>query len=163
MDNNSGCGSVPSSRPLSTNSNNLGNMGNDVPDGSRRSTSPSNHVNTIDDPQPQTSVDSSINRLSAVPSSGMVRNPTPNNSFCFDKEETRPKRSSSVGNAFRRLFSKSPAPLERSSSETHNSSESAKRRGARGHTPPRNVSSPNTSVESSTLPPNNSFSCNCVV
>ena len=102
-----------------------------------------------------------INRLSAVPSSGMVRGPT-TNTYCFDKEETRAnKRSSSVGNAFRRLFSKSPAPPERSSSETQHTSETAKRRGQRGHTPPRNPTSPNTSgsisEESSTLPPNNLF------
>ena len=60
-----------------------------------------------------------IDRLSAVPSSGMVRDP---NFIVFDKEkeETRPKRSSSIGASLRRLFNKSPAK-ERSSSDTNGS------------------------------------------
>ena len=51
----------------------------------------------------------------------MVR--TPNNSIILSTEDNRPQRSSSVGNAFRRLFSKSPVPdQERSSSENAASS-----------------------------------------
>ena len=60
-------------------------------------------------------------RLSAVPFFEMVR--TPNSSFVLGAEDNRSQRSSSVGNASRRLFSKSPVPeQERSSSENAASS-----------------------------------------
>ena len=61
-------------------------------------------------------------RLSAVQSSGIVRDPS-NPNFNIDlpnKEETRPKRASSIGASIRRLFFKSPSHAERSSSETSN-------------------------------------------
>ena len=65
----------------------------------------------------------------------MVR--TPNNSIVLHQEETRAnKRASSVGNAFRRLFSSSPVTAERSSSVTDRTPES---------------------VTSSTIPPNNPY------
>ena len=96
-------------------------------------------------------------RLSAVPSSGMVRDP---NSIDLNKEETRPKRASSIGASIRRLFSSSPAPQERSSSET-NTSGTVVGAGKRGRTPPKNTNSPNQistdSIESSTIPPNNLY------
>ena len=108
-----------------------------------------------------------IDRLSAVPSSGMVRDPINPNSISIDlnKEETRPKRASSIGATFRRLFSTSPANNERSSSETKSilgqetpsgfiPIEGA---GTRGRTPPRFTNSPQDSVESSTLIPNNPY------
>ena len=102
-----------------------------------------------------------IDRLSAVPSSGMVRDPN----FVLPKEEeTRPKRASSIGASLRRLFSKSPAK-ERSSSDTQGSlqgpetPESAPTKTGRGRTPPKqNTSSlSDNSGRSSTLPPNNKF------
>ena len=102
-----------------------------------------------------------IDRLSAVPSSGMVRDP---NFVLLQKEETRPKRASSIGASLRRLFSKSPAK-ERSSSDTQGSlqgpetPESAPITTGRGRTPPRqNTSSlSDISGKSSTLPPDNQF------
>ena len=101
-----------------------------------------------------------IDRLSAVPSSGMVRDP---NFVLPQKEETRPKRASSIGASLRRLFSKSPAK-ERSSSDTQGSNlgpetpESAAGY-QRGRTPPKTENSllSGDSVRSSTLPPNNKF------
>ena len=85
------------------------------------------------------------------------------------------KRSSSVGAAFKRLFSKSPSAADRSTSETSVSLLGAETSqgsvivgGARGRTPPRLSVSPNlidyqqpgeTSTSSSTLPPNNPFYC----
>ena len=104
-------------------------------------------------------------RLSAVPSPGMVRDPidqmSTSNSIDFDKEETRSnKRASSIGATFRRLFSKSPAPqYERFSSETK-TSESVSGAGHRGRTPPKTTNSlqvSTDSIESSTLPPNNPY------
>ena len=107
-----------------------------------------------------------IDRLSAVPSTRMVRDPNINIDLPH-QEETRPKRASSIGASIRRLFSKSPSHAERSSSETtkvsplgHETSESAKLAGQRGRTPPKLTSSANTSGDSdisSTLPPNNRF------
>ena len=107
-----------------------------------------------------------IDRLSAVPSTMMVRDPKINIDSPY-QEETRPKRASSIGASIRRLFSKSPSHAERSSSETtkvsplgHETSESAKLAGQRGRTPPKLTSSANTSGDSdipSTLPPNNHF------
>ena len=108
------------------------------------------------------------NRLSAVPFYGMVRDPKFHIDFPNTEETRNPKRSSSVGDAFRRLFSTSPTPAERSSSEHnvsllgHETSEYGKSAGQRGRTPPKLTSSANTSghsVESSTLPPNNRFYC----
>ena len=108
-------------------------------------------------------------RLSAVPSSGMVRDPidqmSTSNSIDFDKEETRSnKRASSIGATFRRLFSKSPAPQERSSSEAKSIlgqeiPESVDGAVTRGRTPPKKSDSPNVSagsLESFTIPRNNS-------
>ena len=101
-----------------------------------------------------------IDRLSAVPSSGMVRDPN----FVLPKEEeTRPKRASSIGASLRRLFSKSPAK-ERSSSDTKGSNlgpetpESAAGY-QRGRTPPKTENSllSGDSGKSSTLHPNNQF------
>ena len=103
-------------------------------------------------------------RLSAVPSPGMVRDPidqmSTSNSIDFDKEETRSnKRASSIGATFRRLFSKSPAPHGRFSSETK-TSESVSGAGHRGRTPPKTTNShqiSTDSIESSTLLPNNPY------
>ena len=107
-------------------------------------------------------------RLSAVQSSGIVRDPS-NPNFNIDlpnKEETRPKRASSIGASIRRLFSKSPSHAERSSSEQtnvsllgHETSSELKLAGQRGRTPPKSSSAnkSNDSVESSTLPPSNRF------
>jgi len=101
-----------------------------------------------------------IDRLSAVPSSGMVRDP---NFVLPEKEETRPKRASSIGASLRRLFSKSPAK-ERSSSDTQGSilgpetPESAARY-QRGRTPPKTENSilSGDFGKSATLRPNNQF------
>ena len=102
-----------------------------------------------------------IDRLSAVPSLGMVRDPNPKSNFIdLKNEETfSNKRASSIGAAFRRLFSSSPAPDERSPSETKTSG-SVIGAGHRGRTPPKFSNSPiqqisNDSIESSTIPPNN--------
>ena len=93
-----------------------------------------------------------------------------------DLEETHKptKRSSSVGSAFKRLFSRSPVHVERSSSETSMSvlgaeqttpQESTLRAGHRGRTPPRTstTSSPtvdyNNLGEVSSLLPNNPYYC----
>ena len=86
-----------------------------------------------------------IDRLSAVPSLGMVRDPNPKSNFIdLKNEETRSnKRASSIGASIRRLFSQSPAPQERSSSETnmsilgHETPESANCAGQRWRTPHR--------------------------
>ena len=96
-------------------------------------------------------------RLSAVPFFEMVRTP---NSFILSAEDNRPQRSSSVGNAFRRLFSKSPVPdQERSSSENAASS-----LGQQTPSPSRGRSIPilpligtDQTWETSTLPPNNPY------
>ena len=81
------------------------------------------------------------------------------------------KRSSSVGAAFKRLFSKSPSRAERSSSETSVSllgAETPQGLGGlnsqRGRTPPKQLATPTTSDfsspgETSTIPPNNSYFC----
>ena len=94
-------------------------------------------------------------RLSAVPFFEMVR--TPNNSIILSTEDNRPQRSSSVGNAFRRLFSKSPVPeQERSSSENAASS-----LGQQTPSPQRGRHLPTSALadtwETSTLPPNNPY------
>ena len=114
------------------------------------------------DKRPHRLVDS-IDRLSAVPFSGMVRDPN----FIDlpkDKEETRPKRASPIGASLRRLFSKSPAK-ERSTSDTNGSmngpgtTESAPVLLQRGRTLPKPSTSQisNDSGMSSTLHPNNKF------
>ena len=84
-------------------------------------------------------------------------------------EETRSnKRASSIGASIRRLFSQSPAPQERSSSETKSilgqptpdSQESSNGAVTRGRTPPKTSNSPNVSfdsLESSTSLPNNMY------
>lgn len=112
------------------------------------------------------SLHGAIDRLSAVPSSGMVRDPEPKLIvFDIDKEETRPKRVSSIGASLRRLFSKSPAK-ERSSSDTQGSIQGPETpesapivTGQRGRTPPRLTTSSLSvdSVKSSTSPPDNQF------
>ena len=86
--------------------------------------------------------------------------PTKENLQTAQLEETRQesnskKRSSSVGAAFKRLFSKSPATAERSFSEvsqaisilgkeTNSPQETGVRAGVRGRTPPKNSGSPLT-------------------
>ena len=67
----------------------------------------------------------------------MVRDPNSIPIALHQKEESRPKRASSLGALIRRLFSKSQSHAERSSSE--------------------NQASIIDSAESSTLPPNNRF------
>ena len=117
--------------------------------------------------QPSSWPPPAIDRLSAVPSLGMVRDPNLNPNFIDSNiEEIRGnKRSSSIGATFRRLFSKSPTPQERSSSEAKSilgqeAPESADGAIKRGRTPPKKTDSPNVSSgsqESSTIPPNNSI------
>ena len=66
--------------------------------------------------QASSSLPGEIDRLSAVPFTGMVRDPNTPNSISIDlkNEETRPKRASSIGASIRRLFSKSLGNDERS-------------------------------------------------
>ena len=93
----------------------------------------------------------------------------------LDREETQPKRSSSVGAALKRLFSRSPAPVSAGGNTSEASSSilgpetpetAAKRAGTRGRTPPKFVqtSSPLASTqdqfEISKIPPNRSYSLN---
>ena len=82
---------------------------------------------------------------------------TPNNSIILSTEDNRPQWSSSVGNAFRRLFNKSPVPeQERSSSENAASS-----LGQQTPSPQRGRHWPTSALadtwETSTLPPNNPY------
>ena len=86
--------------------------------------------------------------------------PTKENLQTAQLEGTQPasnskKRSSSVGAAFKRLFTKSPATAERSTSENSNAvsilgtetkspQELGTRAGVRGRTPPKNSVSPLT-------------------
>ena len=100
-----------------------------------------------------------IDRLSAVSFSGMVRDQIPNLNFIDSKksknEETRlNKRASSIGATLRRLFSQSPAPNERSPSQTKSilgppTQYSPESSGAvrRGRTPPKQTNSPNISSD----------------
>ena len=93
----------------------------------------------------------------------------PNSTQPEETPKVAPKRSSSVGAAFKRLFSQSPSQAERASSVASPSLLAAEhpkelglRGGTRGRTPPKHSASPPTPDsenpgETSSLPPNNSF------
>ena len=137
-----------------------------IPDGAK---GPTDHGTGTSHPQASTWLPPAIDRLSAVPSLGMVRDPNLNPNFIdSNNEEIRSnKRSSSIGATFRRLFSKSPTPQERSSSEAKStlgqeSPELAQCAVTRGRTPPKKTDPPNVSsgsLEPSTIRPNNSYLC----
>ena len=145
-------------------SNIIDNSTSKIPDGAK---GPPDHWAGTSHPQASTWLPPAIDRLSAVPSLGMVRDPNLNPNFIdSNNEEIRSnKRSSSIGATFRRLFSKSPTPQERSSSEAKSilgqeTPELAEGAVTRGRTPPKKTDSPNVSsgsLESSTIPPNNSY------